>query len=93
LSSGFDDFKGVSVGLVDERAEIASVYNGAPTLDVGIQTDVLSNIKKSIGMNMIVRSMAPQVIVADEIGTKADAEAIEHILTLRSKRNFHSSRK
>lgn len=71
-------FKGISVGLVDERGEIAAMHKGIPQNEVGTRTDVLDNISKSIGMQMLIRSMSPQVIVADEIGSKEDVEAINY---------------
>ena len=45
--------------------------------DLGIRTDVMDNIPKAIGMKMLIRSMNPKVIVADEIGSKEDVQAIE----------------
>lgn len=71
-------FKGITVGLVDERGEIAASYKGAPQNEVGTRTDVLDNIPKSIGMQMMIRSMAPDVIVADEIGKEEDVRAIHY---------------
>jgi len=38
----------LNVGLVDERGEIAAMYKGIPQNDIGIRTDVLDNIPKSI---------------------------------------------
>ena len=73
-------FAGIDVGIVDERSEIASLYKGVPQNDVGIRTDILENISKANGMKILVRSMAPKVIVADEIGTKEDLEAINYVL-------------
>lgn len=80
ISNGIDeiDFKGKIVGLVDEREEIAAMYQGIPQNDVGIRTDVISNASKSLGMNMLIRSMAPQVISCDEIGGQDDVEAINY---------------
>lgn len=80
ISSGMDQihFKGITVGLVDERGEIAASYKGIPQNEVGTRTDVLDNIPKSIGMQMMIRSMAPEVIVADEIGNQEDAKAIHY---------------
>lgn len=69
-------FKGINIGLVDERGEIASLYKGMPENEIGIKTDVMENVCKSVGMKMLVRSMAPKVIVADEIGNKEDVESI-----------------
>lgn len=80
ISSGIDTihFKGLTVGLVDERGEIAAMYKGVAQNDVGIKTDILDNIPKAIGMKMLIRSMAPNVIVADEIGNYEDVEAIHY---------------
>lgn len=69
---------GFTVSLIDERGEVAAMYKGIPQNDVGLRTDVMDNITKSLGMRIAVRSMAPQVIVADEIGTKEDVEAINY---------------
>lgn len=79
ISTGIEaiNFKGMNVGLVDERGEIAALYKGIPQNDIGIRTDILENIPKPIGIKMLVRSMAPEVIVADEIGTKQEAQAIK----------------
>ena len=66
--------------MIDERGEIAWVYKGVTQNNVGIRTDVLSNVEKDIGMKMVIRSMAPQVIVADEIGNEKDIEAINYAL-------------
>ena len=80
VSSGIKEIKflAVNVGVVDERGEIAALYKGAPQNDVGIKTDILDNIPKSIGMKMLIRSMTPQIIVADEIGSYEDIEAIKY---------------
>lgn len=82
ISSGNNDFKlkGITVGVVDERSEIASLYKGVPQNDIGIRTDVIENISKSIGIKILVRSMSPKVIIADEIGTAEDVEAINYAL-------------
>lgn len=74
-------FKGIDVGLVDERGEIAAMYKGIPQNDVGMRTDILDNVPKDVGMKMLVRSMSPKVVVADEIGTKEDIEAINYAVT------------
>lgn len=73
-------FKGLNVGLVDERGEIVSLYKGVPENEIGIKTDVMENVSKSTGMRMLVRSMAPKIIVADEIGSKDDIEAINYAM-------------
>ena len=64
-------------GIVDERGEIAAMYKGIPQNDIGPNSDVINNVSKSIGINMLIRSMGPQIIICDEIGSKEDVEAIE----------------
>ncbi len=71
---------GLTVGLVDERSEIAGCYRGAPLRDVGVRTDVLDGCPKAEGMMMLLRSMGPQVIAADEIGRREDVDAMEEVL-------------
>lgn len=82
VSSGNSEynFKGITVGIVDERSEIASLYKGVTQNDVGIRTDVIENVSKSIGIKILVRSMAPKVIIADEIGSLDDIDAINYAL-------------
>ena len=73
-------FQGVNVGVVDERSELAGCVNGVPQLEIGRRTDVLDGCPKSEGIRMLIRSMGPQVIAADEIGTSADVAALEEAL-------------
>lgn len=70
-----------TIGVVDERGEIAAMYKNIPQNNLGLQVDILNNVPKSIGMKMLVRSMAPEIICADEIGTKEDIEAIKYAVT------------
>ncbi len=64
------------VGIVDERSEIAACVKGVPTFDVGPRTDVMDACPKAEGMMMLLRSMSPELLVADEIGRPEDGEAI-----------------
>ena len=69
ISDGIPEinFKGLNVSVIDERGEIAAMNRGIPQNDIGVRTDVIDNIPKTIGIKMAVRSLAPQVLVADEI--------------------------
>ncbi len=73
----FSNF-GYTVSLIDERGEIASMYKGVPQNDIGLRTDVMDNVTKSVGMKIAVRTMAPDIIAADEIGSKDDIDAINY---------------
>ncbi len=82
LSNGIDEinFKGKTCGVVDERGEIAAMYKGIPQNDVGIRTDIIENVEKNQGIHMLIRTMAPEIIACDEIGSKEDVEAIHYAL-------------
>lgn len=80
ISNGIPEikFRGKTCGLVDERGEIAAMYKGIPQNDIGIRTDVIENVSKSQGMQILIRSMSPEIVACDEIGTKEDAIAIKY---------------
>lgn len=82
ISNGINEinFRGIDVSIIDERGEIAAMSKGIAFNDVGIRTDVLDNVPKSIGIRMAVRSMAPKVIIADEIGNKDDVNIINYAI-------------
>jgi len=71
---------GLTVGLADERSEVAGCFRGVPQNDLGLRTDVIDGCPKAIGMNMLLRSMSPDVIIADEIGRAAEVEVITDIV-------------
>lgn len=91
ISNGNNEihFKGMTCGVVDERGEIAAMYKGMPQNDIGMRTDVIENISKSKGMKMLIRSMAPEVIACDEIGSKEDVEAIRRGYDSRNKGDIY----
>ncbi|GFI61721.1 hypothetical protein IMSAG049_00884 [Clostridiales bacterium] len=68
--------RGFTVGIADERGEIAACHMGIPQLDVGERTDVLDSCPKALGMSMLIRTMSPDIVSADEIGTEEDIKAI-----------------
>ena len=76
ISDGNEYGKGKQCCVIDERSELAGSFRGVPQLDVGCRTDVLDSCPKSIGMMMVIRSMAPQVIAVDELGTMEDIRAL-----------------
>jgi len=65
------------VAVIDERGELAGAREGSPCRDVGANTDVLTGYPKSEGILLAIRSLSPEVIVCDELGSVTDAAAIE----------------
>lgn len=63
--------------VIDERGEIAAVWNGVPQNDIGINTDVFDGYPKADGISIAVRVMSPQIIVCDEIGGEMDMNAVK----------------
>lgn len=74
------DFIGLKVGIVDERSEIAACFKGIAQNDVGFRTDIMDGCPKTLGMEMLLRSMSPNIIITDEIGTQGDKAAILKVL-------------
>lgn len=68
------------VSIIDERGELASVYEGEPQNDVGARSDIFNAYDKSSAVVTAVKVMSPDVLVCDEIGTKGDLEALEYAL-------------
>lgn len=80
ISDGNDWVSGCTVGVVDERSELAGCYQGIPQNHMGMRTDVLDGCPKAEGMLMLIRSMAPQVIAVDEIGAPEEIQAIKYAM-------------
>ena len=80
ISIGNDELRGMQIGVVDERSEIAACKNGIPTVDLGPRTDVLDGCPKASGMLMLIRSMSPAVVATDELGRAEDVCAVREAL-------------
>lgn len=76
ISNGSFDTKGKKVVVIDERSEIGGSYLGIPQMNLGIRTDILDNCLKKEGMIMAIRSLSPEVLICDEIGTEDDVKAL-----------------
>nr|WP_241558815.1 stage III sporulation protein AA [Oceanobacillus halophilus] len=76
IATGWKNVQAHKVGVIDERSEIAGSINGIPQHDLGYRTDVMDACPKADGMMMMVRSMSPEVLVVDEIGSEKDIAAL-----------------
>jgi len=63
---------GKRVCVVDSRGEIAACNGGIPTLDVGVNTDVISGTGKEKGLEIAIRTMFPQIVAFDEIANDSE---------------------
>ena len=76
LSSGVEPYGPRRISLIDERGEVAVMYQGEPQMDVGPHTDVLDACPKAMGIPMVLRAMNPQIIAVDEITAWQDMKAM-----------------
>lgn len=67
---------GMNVAVADERGELAACREGVPQLDLGCRTDVMDGCPKAKAIPMLIRACAPDLIIADEIGSEGDAQAL-----------------
>ncbi len=74
------NFRGLKVGVVDERSELGACFQGVPQNDLGPRTDILDSCPKAEGIMMLIRAMSPQVIATDEIGREEDMISIEEAM-------------
>ncbi|MBQ8795279.1 MAG: Flp pilus assembly complex ATPase component TadA [Clostridia bacterium] len=64
-----------TTSVIDTRNELSGSYRGKPQNDLGF-SDILVSYPRIKGIEHALRSLSPQIIICDEIGTKEDAEAI-----------------
>lgn len=68
---------GYNVSVCDERKEISGAGSQGFAFNLGKRTDVMAGCPKEQAMLMMLRSMGPQVLCADEVGTPGDLRAIQ----------------
>ena len=75
ISSGYNN-NFLKCAVIDEREEIAAANEGGNSFDVGINTDVLSAYPKKDGIIIALRTLSPEVIFLDEIGSVEEARFV-----------------
>ena len=64
------------VSLIDERGELAAVCGGVYQNDIGM-CDVFDGYRKDAAIEQALRSMSPDIIICDELGSASDLAAAE----------------
>ncbi len=67
---------GKRISLIDTRGELAAAVGGRATLDVGINTDIISGGDKAKGVEIALRTLFPEYIAFDEIGNTRELELV-----------------
>lgn len=68
------------VAVVDERGEIAAVRDGEAQNDLGDSCDILNGYPKAPGIHQALRTLSPEIILCDELGTLEEVEAVTQSL-------------
>lgn len=76
LLSGGAGGKYFKVAVIDSRGEISGGLNGGCVNNLGENTDVLYSANKASGTQIALRTMFPDVIAFDEIGTKDELNSV-----------------
>ena len=66
----------LQTAVIDERGELAACVHGVPQLDIGCTADVLDGLSKPAAVAWLIRAMAPQLLVTDELSGPEDASAL-----------------
>lgn len=74
LSTG-DGCRMMRTAVIDERGELSGAQRDNGGLDLGF-CDILRGYPKNDGIMHAIRSLSPQVMICDEVGTSTDAEGI-----------------
>lgn len=65
------------VAVIDSRGEISGSFGGKAMNDLGPNTDVLFTADKAAGIEMAVRTMFPDAVAFDEIGTTEELKKVQ----------------
>ena len=75
FSNGIGVSRPFLTAVSDERNELTASRDGVPTLDLGMRTDVIACVPKAAAVPMLVRNMAPEVLITDELLGDEDMSA------------------
>lgn len=64
------------VSVIDSRGEISGSAHGEQANDLGSNTDVLLMKDKAAGVEIAVRTLFPDIVAFDEIGTAAELKSV-----------------
>lgn len=79
LSDGTEKFAGKNISVIDERSEIGNRTREGEGFYLGSRTDLMDHCPKAEGMLLMLRTMTPEILAADEIGGEEDIRAIAYV--------------
>ncbi len=76
LSSGFPHGIYRRISVIDSRGEISGSFSGEFSNNLGENTDILMVKNKALGTEIALRTLFPDIIAFDEIGTAAELKGV-----------------
>ena len=67
-----------NVSVVDERGEIFPMYNQQSVFNIDGKCDVMTGCEKSKGVELVIRTMNPEVVVFDEIQPEKELMCVKN---------------
>lgn len=64
------------VVFLDERYELSAMFQGAPRRDIGLCGDAVCGLPKGEAMEQAVRTLSPEYILCDEVGSMGEVETL-----------------
>ena len=64
--------KYLRVAVIDSRGELSGSFLGESINDLGVNTDILMIQNKALGVEIAVRTLFPNIVAFDEIGTSKE---------------------
>ena len=71
--------RGWRVAVADERNELSASDEGGVRFALGAHSDVMAGVPKWEAAELLLRSMNPQILAMDEIGSADDARILERL--------------
>ncbi|MEG1942942.1 MAG: hypothetical protein RR049_03925 [Angelakisella sp.] len=69
--------KMLKVAILDERYELSATSQGVPLYDLGLCSDVICGQGKAAAIEQAVRTLSPDIIACDEIGSDAEIKELD----------------
>lgn len=64
------------IAVIDSRGELGGTFGNTRANDLGISTDVLITPDKASGIEIAIRTLSPEIVAFDEIGTSDELKKV-----------------
>ena len=75
---GLSENRQKRIAVIDSRGEISGSFTGICQNDLGSNTDILLTNNKAAGIDIAIRTMFPEAVAFDEIGTEEELKSLHN---------------